>query len=54
MLEVAEGLVFFLDFSRAAIASGLVTVHWQPLLAVAEACSPQRFRVGGEYGCDNL
>jgi hypothetical protein len=27
MLEVVEGLLLFLDFFRAAIASGLVTVH---------------------------
>ncbi len=48
MLEVVEGhgFVFFLVFFRAAIASGLVTVilrtFWSR--AVAEACSPQRFR----------
>jgi hypothetical protein len=37
--------MFFLDFFRAAIASGLVTVHLRTFLrAVAEACSPQRFR----------
>ena len=44
MLEVVEGFVFFLEFFRAAIASGLVTVHLRTLRAVAEACSPQRFR----------
>ncbi len=44
MLEVVEGLVFFLDFFRAAIASGLVTVHVELPLAVAEACNPQRLR----------
>ena len=27
LLEVVEGFVFFLDLFRAAIASGLVTVH---------------------------
>ncbi len=45
LLEVVEGFVFFLDPFRAAIASGLVTVHLRTFLrAVAEACSPQRFR----------
>ncbi len=49
------GFVFFLVFFRAAIASGLVAVTvitWHDdlaalasfLRAVAEACSPQRFR----------
>ncbi len=55
MLEVAEGLVFFLDFFRAAIASGLVTagagVHLRAVhellravavhIADSEACSLQ-------------
>jgi hypothetical protein len=46
MLEVVEGFVFCLDFFRAAIASG--SGHRDDLAsflrAVAEACSPQRFR----------
>jgi hypothetical protein len=56
MVEVVEGFVFFFVFFRAAIASGLVTdspCTCELLLAVAEACSPQRFRDSrGECGCD--
>ncbi len=48
MLEVVEGFVFFLDFFRAAIASGSSSNGHRALasflLAVAEARSPQRLR----------